>query len=66
MNPNTGQVYDSIDEAVAAGEKPEELVTGPEPAIRKLSKLVVSRNKQNERRRVRRKMAAESRRRNRS
>lgn len=65
MNTNTGQIYESLEKAIAAGEHLDELVTGPEPAIRKLSKLVMSRNKQNERRRARRRMAAESRKRNR-
>lgn len=65
MNTNTGRVYESLVKALDAGECLEELVTGPEPAIRRLSKIVMSRNKQNERRRARRKIAAESRRKNR-
>jgi len=64
MNSNTGAVYASYDNAIAAGEKPEVLVTGPKAAIQKLSQMVVARNTRNAKRKIRRQIAAASRKRN--
>lgn len=65
MNVNTGAVHPSLATALQAGESLEQLVTGPEPAIHRLSRLVVASNRAAERRRARRLMAKASRKRNR-
>jgi hypothetical protein len=41
MDTRTGQTYNSLAAALAAGVPAEHLVTGPAPAIEKLSRLVV-------------------------
>lgn len=65
MNANTGAMYSTLKEALLSGEKIDDLVTGPEPAIRRLSKLVVDHNRAHERREARRRMQKASRKRNR-
>lgn len=65
MNAYTGAMYPSLKEAILSGERIEDLVSGPEPVIRRLSKLVITSNKAHERRKARRGMAKASRKRNR-
>lgn len=63
MDSRTGEIYPSAEAAVAAGVPAEAIVTGPEPALRHLARMV--KRDLNSRRRRRRRLQKDSRRRNR-
>ncbi len=71
MDTRTGQIYDSREEAVAAGVPEEHLVTGERTALEGLSRLVKRRNaqerksKRDRQRKAKREMQAASRKANR-
>jgi len=71
MDTRTGQIYDSREEAVAAGVPEDRLVTGERKALEWLSRLVKRRHaqarksKRDRRRKVKREMQAASRKANR-
>lgn len=44
MDTRTGQIYDSLSEAVAAGVPEQHLVTGDRSALEPLSRLIQRRN----------------------
>lgn len=40
MDTRTGQIYGSLEAALAAGVPADKVVTGPEPALQDLSRLI--------------------------
>lgn len=61
MDTRTGDIYDTKEQAQAAGVPAANLVTGPLPALKKLAAMVKSRNRRNAERKARRQQQQRSR-----
>ena len=61
MDTRTGEMYPTKADALAAGVPEARIVTGPAPALRKLSAMVKSRNRRNAERKARRQQQQRSR-----